>query len=80
MAFGQADELAGVFGDVGFTGPRGDGEFLEEGQFDVGGLDHRVDAANGLGVEGVAGLVEKAQVFGVLWAFTCFEPVTVYRE
>jgi hypothetical protein len=36
--------------------------FFVEGQFDVGGFDDRVDTADGLGVEGVAGFVEQAQV------------------
>ncbi|MNY81477.1 hypothetical protein D3C86_2230630 [compost metagenome] len=54
VAFGQSDELAGVFHDVGFARPRGDGHFFVDRQFDVGRFDHGVDATNRLGVEGVA--------------------------
>ncbi|MNR69214.1 hypothetical protein D3C85_1943060 [compost metagenome] len=53
--------MGGVFDDVSFVGARSGGCFFVEGQLNVDGLDHRVDAANGLGVEGVAGLVEYAQ-------------------
>lgn len=77
---GQSDGLAGVFDDVGFIGARCGGGFLVEGQFDVKGLDDGVNAADGLGIERMAGLVEQAQVSGVFRAFARFQPFTVYGE
>ncbi|MNF39905.1 hypothetical protein D3C84_209000 [compost metagenome] len=80
VAAGQADGFLGVFYDMGFVGSRGGDSFFEEWQFDVDRLYDRVDTADGLGIEGVAGLVEQAQVLGVFRAFAGFQPVAADGE
>ena len=51
---GRADGLFGVEDDVSFASTVGDRRFLEKRQFDVPGVDDGVDAADGLGIKGVA--------------------------
>lgn len=80
VAAGQADGLLRVFYDVGLVGARGDDSFFVQRQFDVDRLDDRVDTADGLGIEGVAGFVEQAQVLGVFRAFAGFQPVAADGE
>ncbi|MNG33330.1 hypothetical protein D3C84_1195550 [compost metagenome] len=69
--------MAGVLDHVGFAGAGSDGRFFVKVQFDISGFDDGVDAAEGLGVEGVAGVADQTQVFGVFWAFEIFEPLAV---
>ncbi|MNE91944.1 hypothetical protein D3C80_1896160 [compost metagenome] len=53
MAAGQANQVFAIFDNVEFAGARRRYHFLEETQLDIDGLEHRVDTADGLGVEGV---------------------------
>jgi len=70
VAAGQADGLVGDFGDVGFGFAGGDGDFLVEGQFDVRGFRHAVDAVVFGGFIGGAG----AEAQWGLRAFAAGEP------
>ena len=71
VAAGQADGLVGNFGDVGFAAARCDGRFCVEGQFDVLGFRHAVDALDFGGFIGGAG----AEAQRGLWAFAVGEPL-----
>ena len=59
IAAWQANRFAGVFDDVGFVSAGCDGRFFVKGQFDVDGFDDPIGAADRLGVEGVAGVVDQ---------------------
>ena len=73
----QADGLVRVLDDVGFAGTVGERGFLEEGQVDVIGVDDRVDAADGVGIEGVTVAGGRRQARRLLGAFAGFEPFAV---
>ena len=70
VAAGQADGLVGYFDDVGLAFAGGDGDFLVEGQFDVRGFQHAVDAIVFGGLIGGAG----AEAQWGLRAFAVGEP------
>lgn len=80
MAAWKAQGLAGVHDDMGFVRTRTDRGFLVKGQLDIGRLDDGVNATDGLGVEGAAGLIDQPQVSGIFRAFEIFEPLAVDRE
>ena len=76
VAAGQADGLVGDFDDVGFGFAGGDGGFLIEGQFDVRGFLHAVDAIVFGGFIGGAG----AEAQWGLRAFAVGEPLWADRQ
>lgn len=77
VAAGQSDGLAGIFHNMGLAGAWGGSSFLVEGELNVGGLKDRINATNGLCVEGIAGFIVQAQVPGVFRAIACFQPFTI---